>query len=466
MNRKGALDFFPTASVINLSSGETKVSYGGGIPAGLLNDTVAGRTGRILADNGTAVFINGQPGAGDSGDGTIGPAGGELLILAAGAVQLIPRPLIETVFQDATIDASGQTIVFTEHNYITNEDSLRIASPGVATSRPFVADGYSASIADDGRQVLYLSQRTGTAQAYLIGIDGEHDRALTHEPEGIAQGILSGDGTVAYVVTAGARVLKIATESGDVQQLTGRTPYLDLMFPSRSYSGSVPVLGWYYGPALAPGKRVFLTGGGFPSLSEGASPPFPTSLDGLSVSIQGHPAPIAAILRNGISLLVPPEVDPNSQGTIHLDADSFSYFEPRLDGTAPVYASAAEPVVSIHEDWSALVSGDNPARRGETLHTYAVGLGPTTPVVPLGQATPLMGPLSQLSTPLSCIDYTWPWSNGTSPVEILFAGLAPGMVAVYQVDWRVPASAGPNEYFTMGCLKNTYLIVSVPLAPV
>jgi uncharacterized protein (TIGR03437 family) len=445
LSRNGSPNYFPTASVIDLSSGEREFTYGEGQSASdILIASKAGATGRVLADNGTAVLIN--------------YGGGELLILAAGAVQPISPPSIKAVFEDATIDASGQTILFTEHNSVTNTDSLRTASPGVNTTRLFVADGYSASITDDGQMVLYLSRRTGTAQAYLIGIDGQRDRALTHEAEGIAQAILSGDGTVAYVVTAGGSVLKIATNSGLAQELIGRTPHLDLMFLSNPY----------FGPALAPGKRVFVPGGGFPSVRAEAAPPLPTSLDDVSVSMEGHPAPIAGILPNGIWLLVPLEVNASYHlGTIHLDADSSSSFEPRFDGTAQFYDSAPEPVVSIHEDWSAVVSGMNPARRGEIVHTYALGIGPTTPVVSFGQETPSTGLLAQLSPPPSCTDDTLGliFNVSNSPVEVLFAGLAPGMVAVYQVDWRVPASAGPYEYFTMGCRTSAYFSVSVPLAP-
>jgi len=45
-------------------------------------------------------------------------------------------------------------------------------------------------------------------------------------------------------------------------------------------------------------------------------------------------------------------------------------------------------MVAVHEDWSAMVTPDNPARPGEVLHASAVGLGPTDPAVPYGAAAP------------------------------------------------------------------------------
>ena len=84
--------------------------------------------------------------------------------------------------RDATIDASGQTILLTARNLQTNRSSLRIASPGAPTADLFVSDGYLPSITDDGRMVVEtFLLHTGTPQAHLIGIDGDGDQALTNQ---------------------------------------------------------------------------------------------------------------------------------------------------------------------------------------------------------------------------------------------------------------------------------------------
>jgi uncharacterized protein (TIGR03437 family) len=435
LNRRGANAFSPSAVVIDLGTGKILTTYGnGGIGSPfVLSESTTATNGRVIADNGTAVLINGAAGIGVFNDGTIGPAGGELMVLAGAAIQQIPRPAIEITFADATIDAAGQTILFTERNSITNRRSLRIATPGSPTTGLFVADGYLPALTDDGRQVLYLSARTGVPQAYLTGVDGSGDRRVTNEPEGVAQAIVSGDGTVAYAVTAAARVLKISLNSGNIRELLPQTPHLDLMFPNNPYA-------W---PGLAPGKRVILAGGGFPASTR--------------VSIQGRAAHILSILPAAIDLLVPAGIPAAGAVHVRLQADSPSPFDPRFDGTLIAYDSAPQTATTIHEDWSAVVSADRPARAGEILHTYAFGLGPTIPAVPFGQATSTPAPLA---TPLSCTDRTPPLASTGPPVEVIFAGLTPGMIALYQVDWRIPATAA-GDHFTVSCDQGPY--VSVPL---
>src|SRR5437764_552643 len=79
------------------------------------------------------------------------------------------------------------------------------------------------------------------------------------------------------------------------------------------------------------------------------------------------------------------------------------------------------------------------------------GLGQTTPEAPFGQITPV-GPIFRLTPPLlDCADETDPYTpfSARAKVEVLFAGLAPGILAVYQVDWRIPSSTVPYDHFVM-----------------
>jgi minor extracellular serine protease Vpr len=79
-----------------------------------------------------------------------------------------------------------------------------------------------------------------------------------------------------------------------------------------------------------------------------------------------------------------------------------------------------------------LVSAASPASRGEWLVLYANGLGPVAPGVPSGAAPP---GLSSTVDPVSV-------SVGGLDAEVYFAGLAPGFVGLYQVNFRVPPGAG------------------------
>jgi uncharacterized protein (TIGR03437 family) len=450
LQRRGAdIEFNPYAYYVSdLAAGQTLGAYGNvsGSPNPFsLLDTTVSPTGRALADNGSAVLSGG-------------------ILLMGGAIRQYATPSPQMYFTDATIDASGQTIVLAAHNSVTSRDSLRITTPGMPTTDLFVYDGYLPSLTDDGRLVVYVSARTGTPQGYAIGTDGNGHRALTNEPDGIAQAIVSGDGAVAYATTLGGRILKISVTSGTVQELLPRTPHLNFMFPQ---------LQGYSFPGFSPGKRVMIPGGGLSDGSYSAAPPLPQSLGGVSASIQGLPVPILNVNPTAVDLLVPADANPGTNGDyqarFHFQAPSPSPFDAAFDVTAALLTSAPEAVKTIHEDWGAPVSADSPAHPGEILHTYAFGLGPTVPAVPFGQAAPAVEPLAPLSAQLPCTDVTDRNSPAYNkvPVEILFAGLAPGMVAVYQVDWRVPQSAGAYDYFGVSCLTSSglYWGVTVPTAP-
>jgi uncharacterized protein (TIGR03437 family) len=94
----------------------------------------------------------------------------------------------------------------------------------------------------------------------------------------------------------------------------------------------------------------------------------------------------------------------------------------------PPYALAA------HQDFSALVTDQNPAKIGEVIHLYFTGLGKVAPAIATGVAAPI-GPLFRVVTPFSCQFF----QDGAFPAEIFFAGLAPLFIGVDQVDLRIPS---------------------------
>ena len=78
------------------------------------------------------------------------------------------------------------------------------------------------------------------------------------------------------------------------------------------------------------------------------------------------------------------------------------------------------------------VSSDNPAAAGEVLVAYATGLGPVTVNVPTGQAAPASPLAITMELPTITI--------GGVPAEVVFSGMAPGFVGLYQVNVQVPTS--------------------------
>jgi uncharacterized protein (TIGR03437 family) len=72
-----------------------------------------------------------------------------------------------------------------------------------------------------------------------------------------------------------------------------------------------------------------------------------------------------------------------------------------------------------------------PAKPGETMVIYGVGFGPVTPDIPAGQ---IVTETNQLSASLVI-------SFGQMPATLLYSGLAPSLVGVYQFNVTVPTVA-------------------------
>jgi uncharacterized protein (TIGR03437 family) len=417
--------------LVNVTTGELR-TFGSANSHGIYQDIYVATSGRPVADDGTVVYSNGS----------------SVMVLHDTDVRTIISPSGGDFLADAIIDAAGRVIVYSvcrdttpggPNNFYCTAGSLRLADPAGSGSSLLAADGYAPSMSDDGAQVLYLSNRTGKAQVRIMRTAGGSDRQLTDDPDGVVRAILSGDGSMAYTVSNGGRLSKIFVATAAAQEVVPRTPFLAR----------------YQEFTLAPGKLVPLTGAGLSDSNFVSAPPLPLSLGGVEVTIQGRPARILSVNPTTIMVLVPPDAMPGQDSLdlspIQLETTSPSPFDglvrsANISSYSPQFLTVNptiphSPVLAAHQDWSALISSDNPAHPGEVVHAYAVGLGPTTPSVPYGDAAPIAEPLARLSNPIDCT--TFP--PGNIPIEFFFQGLAPGMAGVYQVDFRIPAQAADGD---------------------
>jgi uncharacterized protein (TIGR03437 family) len=278
-------------------------------------------------------------------------------------------------------------------------------------------ESYDGSISADGQWVLYISVIGSVPQLFFSRTDGSDWRQLTVSDDGVQDSVLSHDGRVALVVTGRGAILRIDTTTAAAQELIGPTPH-NLKLDGGN----------------APGSLNFLTGTGLSSHESVAAPPLPQEIFGTRLTIDGVPMLLYSVSPAQIIFQVPWELPPSRTASLVLSTGT-DYFETSI----PVSLTPVVPAVHaiVHEDFQALVTNANPASAGEIIHLYATGLGPVTPAVRSGSQTPLGG-LSVITTPW---EFT---SSGPSserlPADVLFAGLAPGMIGVYQLDVRIPAS--------------------------
>src|SRR5260370_6751990 len=181
---------------------------------------------------------------------------------------------------------------------------------------------------------------------------------------------MSDDGKVAWYFSGAARLFRIDLDTGEAQERLGRTPQIGL--------------GMLIG--MTPGSLYSIPGAGFSDLVYAAdSYPLPRSLGGVSVIVNGVDCPLVSVSPTKVLLQVPSHTD--HLANVEVKTESSSSFVPQLRFTEsnlidgmflrnPQSFSAAYgglEALAIHQDWSALVTADSPARPVEILHLYGTG---------------------------------------------------------------------------------------------
>ena len=188
--------------------------------------------------------------------------------------------------------------------------------------------------------------------------------------------------------------------------------------------------------AIAPGEFISLYGFGLAASTQVGLPPYPASLNGVSVTIGGILAPLQLVSATQINCLVPYGVTGTTVAIAVNNKGTFSNTVPiPLAPTAPgiftLDSSGTNDSATLHLDGT-LVNAASPAKKGEIVAMYLTGLGaPATPV-PDGQgATAANSAKTQILLLI----------NGTpvSATDLLYAGLS-SLAGLYQINFRVPAT--------------------------
>ena len=214
---------------------------------------------------------------------------------------------------------------------------------------------------------------------------------------------------------------------------------------------------------VAPGsiESIFGTGltRGVSGVIQASTSPLPLSLHGTSVLINGIPAPIFAIANiNGqeqINFQVPWELQGNpipeqalgnviplttipavsivvvNNGTVSPAMRSFFF-----DTQSAIITSDGSHAVATHADYS-LVTSQNPAHPGEVITVYGVGFGPVTPAAATG--------VPAGSSPPSTLNANVSVTVNAQNASVLFSGLSPGAVGLYQFNIVIPDRVGVGD---------------------
>jgi uncharacterized protein (TIGR03437 family) len=190
---------------------------------------------------------------------------------------------------------------------------------------------------------------------------------------------------------------------------------------------------------ISPGSLITITGSNL-ALPAQAGAPLPRSLGGICITANEITIPLISTSPGQIEAQLPPELPP---GRVTLTVRSTRLgvsstgVQVQVTQTAPgVFTTdigdGVQRAALYHAMDGTLVVPEYPAERDETVVLYATGLGPVDFPVPGGQASP--------ADPLAATTESVSVTVGGHPYQVLWSGLAPGLIGVYQINIYVPGS--------------------------
>jgi uncharacterized protein (TIGR03437 family) len=101
------------------------------------------------------------------------------------------------------------------------------------------------------------------------------------------------------------------------------------------------------------------------------------------------------------------------------------------------------PLLMAHDDFRGLVTPQDPASPGETVHIFAMNLGPVDRPVATGEPGPA-NPPARATLAFACYLFEIGGPRGIG-AEVPFAGLTGGVAGVYHIDVTIPADWRAGE---------------------
>ena len=330
---------------------------------------------------------------------------------------------------------SGQITLFVV--YRINDKPALIASPASILFfglQQGASPAQAVSVTSTGRTIAYniSSNVSSPSGGNWLQVGSTHGQTpdtvqVSVNPSGLADGVYQGSVTLA------------PTEAG----LSGVTIPVTLVLGSAIQSPvilAVTNAGSFH-PSGAPGALMTIFGR---SLSDAVyqvpTLPLPQTLGPTSVTVNGVRVPLYYASPTQVNFQMPsgqpvgtPRIIVNNAALKASSPDFpvvLTAVDPGLFVTMDDRASALNQDLSVHT-----VATPQPA--GAIILLYLTGQGSTTPPVPDGAGAP--------SSPLSLVDGQVNAVIGGKPADVVFAGLAPGLVGTTQINVRIPQGLDPGD---------------------
>jgi len=232
-------------------------------------------------------------------------------------------------------------------------------------------------------------------------------------------------------------------KAGNVYIADSVNSVVRMLTPVAPATGHAVVNAASYAPQISPGSLATLFGSHLAaslttaSVTEGA--PLPMTLAGVSIAVNGRPAPILAVTSTQVNFQVPWETAPGSADiVVSVNGSAGNTLTvPVLTAAPGIFSDNSGRAIAQNSDYT-LNAASNPAKTGSTIFAYLTGSGPVNMAVSDGaaaSASPLASAMSQASALI-----------GPLPAQVMFTGLAPGFVGLTQMNIVIPPGLASGDY--------------------
>lgn len=292
--------------------------------------------------------------------------------------------------------------------------------------------------------VLQFNGTTGALLRVFANTGLNYPRGLAFGPDGNLY-VASADGNDVVRFSGSSGVYINVFSNGGVQSFTSGVAFTPRVAPPAPTIDSA-VNGASFVAGISPGALATIFGKNLSSAQGvvlASTVPLPLELLTTSVTIGGVTAPIVAIANvNGqeqINVQVPLEVSGSSVPVIVTNNAVAS--QPWMANSQPaqpgIFTSDGTLAAVLHGVTNAAISSESPAAPGETIVIFATGLGPVSPALATNTPAP--------SSPHSNSVLATSAAVGGENAMVAFSGLAPGFIALWQVNAVVPMDAATGS---------------------
>ncbi|MBL8176018.1 MAG: hypothetical protein JNK48_15175 [Bryobacterales bacterium] len=311
------------------------------------------------------------------------------------------------------------------------EVSFRIAAGAPALERPL-------TLFNGGMGTLTLSDATAASASGGSWLSVQRNgNAVTMKADPAGLGAGSYAGTVSIASNAANSPLRIPVR-------------LDVVAAGPPFAAFGGVLNSAsFDEGLAPGGVAAVFGEQLSSQAPGAAPAIPlaTQLNGVRVLVNDQAAPLYYTSYNQVNFQIPLNT-PVGEATIRVERDGTAgnALAVQIAERAPrIIQIGNNGIVVNARDGSMVNFGGKPAKAGDVLTIYLVGMGVTDPVVATGSPAPAAEPLARVA-PEPKVILGSPFM-GTIVLDPLFAGLTPSLVGLYQINVELPGDVPVGDIF-------------------